>query len=279
MSSKAPFHSPLARLFGRLAAPAFAALMAGTLIAVPVAGHAEDATAKPAAAATFDKGQQDAIGAIVKDYLMQHPEVIRDALQELDRRDQEQAAADKKAALAQYATQLTDSKYQAVIGNPKGDVTLVEFFDYNCGYCKRAHADMKRLMDEDPNLRVVLKEFPVLGPGSVEAAQVAVVVNELAPEKYQAFFDELLMSRGEVNGARALAVAGDIGLDSAAIKARLDEPRVGEAINESYELAKALGINGTPTYILKDDVVVGAVGYDALKSKIKAVRQCGQTVC
>ncbi len=248
-----------------------AGLVCAGAIAVPATAGA-DQTA-------FDKGQQEAIGAIVKDYLMQHPEVVRDAMQELDRRQQVAEAEAKKANVAQYADLLFNSKRQVVLGNPEGDVTLVEFFDYNCGYCKRAHADMKRLMDEDKGLRVVLKEFPVLGPGSEEAAQVAVVVHQMAPEKYQAFFDELLMGRGEVNGARALAVATDIGLDPAAIKAKLKDPEVAATIGESYTLAQALGINGTPTYVMQGDVVVGAVGYDALKAKIKSVRDCGQATC
>lgn len=232
-----------------------------------------------AGAATFDAEQQDEIGAIVKEYLMQHPEVIRDAMVELDRRQQAADAEARKSAVAKSADLLFNSKHQVVLGNPDGDVTLVEFFDYNCGYCKRAHADMTRLLDEDKNLRIVLKEFPVLGPGSEEAAQVAVIVNEMAPDKYREFHDELLLSRGEVNGARALAVANDIGLDPAKIKARLKEPEIGQTISESYGLAQQLGINGTPSYVLKNEVVVGAVGYDTLKGKIDSVRACGSTTC
>ncbi len=249
----------------------FAAFLVAGLTAAPSLVRADQAS--------FDKTQQDAIGAIVKDYLMQHPEVIRDAMQELSRREQMAEAEAKKANVAKYADLLFNSKRQVVLGNPDGDVTLVEFFDYNCGYCKRAHADMKRLIEEDKGLRVVLKEFPVLGPGSEEAAQVAVVVHEMAPEKYQAFYDELLMGRGEVNGARALAVATDIGLDAAAIKTRLKDPEIAATIGESYTLAQALGINGTPTYVMQGDVIVGAVGYDTLKAKIKSVRDCGQATC
>lgn len=261
---------PLARrAFGRfgVAAAMAVALLAGT--AAP--SLADDAP--------FSAGQQEAIGGIVKDYLMAHPEVVREALQELQRRDQEAEEAAKRANLAKYEDQLFNSGKQVVLGNPDGDVTLVEFFDYNCGYCKRSHADMKRLLEEDKNLKIVLKEFPVLGQGSEEAAQVAVIVHEMAPEKYEAFHDELLMTRGEVNGARALAVAADIGLDADAVKARLKEPIIGETISESFGLAQALGINGTPTYVLKGDIVVGAVGYDTLKNKIKSVRECGKATC
>jgi len=237
------------------------------------------ATAVPAQAASFSESQQVEIGDLVKDYLMKNPEVIRDAMQELQRKEQSAEAEARKSGVAQHAEMLFNSKRHAVIGNPKGDVTLVEFFDYNCGYCKRAHADTQKLLDEDKGLRVILKEFPVLGQGSEEAAQVAVAVNMLAPDKYKAFYDELLMSRGAVDGARAMAVAVDIGLDKAAIQAQLKNPEIAATINESYGLAQALGINGTPSYVLHNDVVVGAVGYDALKEKIKSVRACGSVTC
>jgi protein-disulfide isomerase len=233
----------------------------------------------PAHAAEFSESQRSEIGAVVKEYLMQNPEVIRDAMQELQRKQEVAEAEARRSGVAKYADQLFNSKRHVVLGNPEGDVTLVEFFDYNCGYCKKAHADMEKLLDEDKGLRVILKEFPVLGQGSEEAAQVAVVVNKIAPDKYRAFYDELLMSRGQVDGARALAVAADLGLDKAAIQAQLKDPEVGATINESYALAQALGINGTPSYVLKDDVVIGAVGYDALKEKIKSVRECGAVSC
>lgn len=249
------------------------------LAGLVVAGALSFAAVPRAEAAGFDDGQRDEIGAIVKQYLMEHPEVIRDAMQELDRKEAAAAAEARKASVAKNSDLLFNSKRQVVLGNPTGDVTMVEFFDYNCGYCKKAHADMKRLLDEDTGLRIILKEFPVLGPGSEEAAAVAVIVNQMAPEKYMAFHDELLMSRGEVNGARALAVAADVGLDAEAIKAKLKEPEVGATINESYTLAQSLGINGTPSYVVQSDVVVGAVGYDNLKSKIKSVRACGSIAC
>jgi protein-disulfide isomerase len=250
-------------------AAAFAAL--ALTAAMPVA--------LPAQAASFSENQQTEIGDLVKDYLMKNPEVIRDAMEELQRKEQVAEAEARKTGVAKYADQLFNSPRHVVLGNPNGDVTLVEFFDYNCGYCKRAHADMQKLLDEDKGLRVILKEFPVLGQGSEEAAQVAIAVNKLAPEKYKAFYDELLMSRGAVDGARALAVAADQGLDKAAIQAHLKDPEVAATINESYSLAQALGINGTPSYVLQNDVVVGAVGYDALKEKIKSVRACGSVTC
>jgi protein-disulfide isomerase len=168
---------------------------------------------------------------------------------------------------------------QVVLGNPSGDVTLVEFFDYNCGYCRRAHADMTRLISEDGKLRVVLKEFPVLGPASMEAAQIAIAVNIIAPEKYGEFHDKMLADRAQASANRAIAVAESMGIDGAKLREAVKNDTVGKTIEEVYSMANALGLTGTPSYVLGDEVVVGAVGYDELKSKIDAVRACGSTVC
>ena len=159
------------------------------------------------------------------------------------------------------------------LGNPQGDVTFVEFFDYNCGYCKRALSDMTDLMKKDPKLKVVLKEFPVLGPGSVEAAQVAVAVRMQDPKKYLDFHQKLLLGRGQADKARALAVAKEVGLDIARIERDLKSDEVAKTLEESMKLAEALGLNGTPSYVIGNDVVIGAVGLAALSQKVQAARQ------
>jgi protein-disulfide isomerase len=121
----------------------------------------------------FTPTQRDAIGQIVREYLLRNPEVIRDAIAELESRSQEAQAQAQAAALRDDRDKIFNSPHDVVAGNPQGDVTLVEFFDFNCGYCKRALADVRELVKRDPKLRVVLKDFPVLGPGSAEAARVA----------------------------------------------------------------------------------------------------------
>ena len=165
----------------------------------------------------------------------------------------------------QYSQSLFTSSRQVVLGNPDGNVTFVEFFDYNCGYCKRAMDDMLTLMKDDAKLKVVLKEFPVLGPGSVEAAQVAVAVRmqDKTGKKYLEFHQKLLGGRGQADKARALAVAKDIGLDMGRLDKDLASPEVKATLQESFKLAEALGLNGTPSYVIGEDVVVGAVGLDA----------------
>jgi protein-disulfide isomerase len=219
------------------------------------------------------------VETIVRDYLLKNPEIIREALEELERREVAAANKARSEALSTVADILFNSTRQVELGNPEGDVTLVEFFDYNCGYCKRAMADMEKLLAEDDKLRVVLKEFPVLGQGSVEAAQVAVAVSRVAPEKYLDFHRVLMGARGQANKASALAAATEAGLDAAKVEAALGEAEVNNTIEEVYMLANRLGLTGTPSYVVGDEVVMGAVGYDQLKRKVSSMRNCGQATC
>jgi protein-disulfide isomerase len=230
----------------------------------------------PQESADLSADQQAQVEGIIKNYLIANPEVIRDAMNELQRREDAAAQAAQASAIADNKQLLFSSARQVVLGNPNGTDTLVEFFDYNCGYCKRAHADMKRLIQEDKNLKVVLKEFPVLGPGSVEAAQVGVAVNQLAPDRYFDFHDKLINEHGQANGERALAIAEEMGLDRAKLVQMMNSDEVKATINEVYDLANKLNLTGTPSYATAKEVVVGAVGYDALKAKIAEAR-CAET--
>ncbi len=236
--------------------------------------------AQPVAAQEFSAPQKSEIERIIKEYLVSHPEVLQEAIAELDKR---QAAADvekAKAAVTSNAETLFNSNRHVVLGNPKGDVTMVEFFDYNCGFCKRAMADMLEMLKDDPKLRIILKEFPVLGPGSVEAAKVAVAVRmqDKSGKKYLDFHQKLLGGRGQADKARALAVAKEVGMDMKRIDTDMASDEVKVSLEESLKLAETLGLNGTPSYIIGTDVVIGAVGLDALRSKISTAR-CGKTVC
>ncbi|MGA6998189.1 MAG: DsbA family protein, partial [Pseudolabrys sp.] len=217
---------------------------------------------------------------VVRDYLIAHPEVIQDAMAELDKRQTAADAEKHKVTIKDNAQTIFSSPRQVVLGNPDGNVTFVEFFDYNCGYCKRAMDDMLTLLKDDPKLKVVLKEFPVLGPGSVEAAQVAVAVRmqDKTGKKYLEFHQKLLGGRGQADKARALAVAKDIGLDMVRLEKDLASAEVKASLQENFKLAEALGLNGTPSYVIGDNVVVGAVGLDALKEKVNTSR-CGKPTC
>jgi protein-disulfide isomerase len=250
-------------------------LLAPVLFALALCG------APPAASAqSFSDTQRGDIETIVKNYLISHPEVLEEAMAELNKR---QAAADAEkheASVAENASAIFNSPRGVMLGNKDGDVTFVEFFDYNCGYCKRAMADMLDLMKTDPKLKVVLKEFPVLSPGSVEAAQVAVAVRMQDPsgKKYLDFHQKLLGGRGPADKAHALAAAKDAGLDMAKLEKDLASPEVKATIEENFKLAEAMGMNGTPSYVIGKQVVVGAIGLDGLKEKIGLAR-CGKATC
>jgi protein-disulfide isomerase len=229
----------------------------------------------PAQAQSFSPPQRTEIEKIIKDYLLAHPEVLQEAMSELEKKQQVAEAEKARSAIKNHSDALFNSPRQVVLGNPQGDVTFVEFFDYNCGYCKRALSDMTTLLNTDPKLKVVLKEFPVLGPGSVEAAQVAVAVRmqDKTGKKYLDFHQKLLGGRGQVDKAKALAAAKDAGLDVARIEKDMKSDEVSKTLEESMKLAEALGLNGTPSYVIGNDVVIGAVGLAGLTQKIQAARQ------
>jgi protein-disulfide isomerase len=233
------------------------------------------AAAVPARAQSFSDAQRGEIERIVKEYLVAHPEVLQEVIAEIEKRQNAAELEKQIAGVRQHKEVLFNSAHQVTLGNPKGNVTMVEFFDYNCGYCKRALPDMLQLLKTDPNLKVVLKEFPVLGPGSLEAAQVAVAarMQDATGEKYLDFHQRLLGGRGPADKARALAAAKDAGFDMARIEKDLASEEVQETLRETKDVADAIGLNGTPSYIIGSDVVVGALGYDVLKQKVDAARR------
>lgn len=233
----------------------------------------------PAMALTAE--QKAEFETLIKDYLIKNPEVIQEALIELDRRQRDAEMAARQKSLKDETEALYSSKFNAVIGNPNGDVTLIEFFDYNCGYCKRAVADLQKLVKEDPKLKVVLKDLPILSANSRDAAAVAVAVKAIVkPDIFWDFHSKLMAKSGAIGKAQALEVAQAVGVD----KARLEEEMgkldlVKQAFDESRRLADSLAMSGTPAYVLADDVVVGAVGYEQLKARIANVRKCGKNAC
>jgi protein-disulfide isomerase len=254
----------------------FARLLAACAFAATLAS----ATGAQAQDKPDGKLDRPAIEAIVKDYLLEHPEVIEDAINVLQERRATAEAEKQKQAVAANADQIISAPQNAVLGNPQGDVTIVEFFDYNCGYCKRALPDMLSLIGDDKQLKVVLKDYPILSPGSIEAATVALgVKKQFQGEKFLEFHKALLLSRGQVGKDRALEAAKEAGVDMKKLEADIAAQGVRTAIGENLRLGDKLGISGTPSYVLAGEIVSGAVGYDALKAKIDAVRQCGKTIC
>jgi len=242
----------------RLAVP----LAAAMLLAAPVAAPAQ----------TFSPDQRQQVESIIKEYLIAHPEVVQEVLAAVDKHQKDAEAQQQRATIRANNATLFNSPHQVVLGNPNGKIEMVEFFDYNCGFCKHALPDMVKLLDTNHDIKFVLKEFPVLGEGSVEAAKVAVAARMQDPKKYMQFHQKLLGGRGSADKARALAVAKEVGFDVARIERDMASEEVNTTIAEDMKLADALGINGTPSYVVGEDLVVGAVGFDELKKKIDAIK-------
>ncbi len=250
-------------------------LLLPALLALAVCG-----APKAASAQSFSDAQRSDIESIVRNYLVTHPEVLEEAMNELAKRQAAAEAKKHEQSIAENADKIFNSPRGVVLGNRDGDVTFVEFFDYNCGYCKRAMADMLDLLKNDGKLKVVLKEFPVLSQGSVEAAQVAIAVRMQDPsgKKYLDFHQKLLGGRGAADKARALAVAKEVGLDMDRLTKDMASPEVSATIEENMKLAEAMGMNGTPSYVIGKQIVVGAVGLEGLKEKI-GIARCGKAAC
>jgi protein-disulfide isomerase len=188
----------------------------------------------------------------------------------LDKKQQEADAAKASTTIKDNNATLFNSPHQVVLGNPQGKVQIVEFFDYNCGFCKRALTDMLDLIRDNPKLKVVLKEMPILGPGSVEAARVAIAVRmqDGGGAKSLDFHRRLLGGRGRADKDVALAAARDAGLDMTRIETDMASDEVQATLAESLQIARTLSINGTPGYVIGNSIISGAAGYNVLKARL-----------
>jgi protein-disulfide isomerase len=261
---------PFRALAGSLTGSFAKILAAGSLLAIVTAGT-------PALA--LDDSEKKEMGDFIREYLIQNPEVLVEAQTALEAKQQAQRTEQSSQAVAQYKDEIFNSPTDITLGNPKGDVTVVEFFDYNCGYCKHALSDMNTMLKTDKNIRFVLKEFPILGPDSVAAHRVANAVRLLAPAKYPEFHQQLLGGQDHASEDTAMAVAKGLGLDEAAIRKSMTDHPIDDQVRKTYQLANAIGITGTPTYVIGNEAVFGAVGLDSLEEKIANVRSCGKASC
>ena len=236
------------------------------------------AARQPAPVADVAAIDAETLNPLIESYLMSDPKILQRMSVALDSTLKTESEAQASTAIASMQDKIFNDPGQVVLGNPEGDVTLVEFFDYNCGYCRAALPDLATLLAEDPNLKVILKEFPILSNESIDAARVAVQVGE-ADVDYWTFHEALFSSRGQVVKAVALAAAGDLGLSPVALELDMGSPKVADTIQNSYEIAKALNITGTPTYIIGNEIIPGAIGIDELRTRITNMRACGQAQC
>lgn len=201
----------------------------------------------------------------VRAYLMEQPEIIIEAVNQLEARQQEQAAQADLALVSDNQEALFDDGYSFVGGNPDGDITLVEFLDYKCHYCRKAHEEVAKMLETDGNIRLVVKEFPILGEQSFLASQFAIAVKQIAGgEVYKAMNDSLMTFPGEFSMPTLTRLAQTYGLDMAEIEVRMNSPEVAAEIQKTRELAQQMRITGTPTFILQDEMLRGYLPFDQM---------------
>lgn len=259
-------------------------LSLGMLAVGYVAGRPELANAtatenaQPVAAASAP-GEREGIETIVRDYLLANPELLIEMQQALETKQQEQQRLANLEVIESARADIFNAEYDGSVGNPNGKTTIVEFYDYNCGYCKRAQDDMLALTEADPELRFVLKEFPILGPDSTKAHVVSMAFRALMPEKYADFHNQLIGAPGRATEDAAIRIAVALGADEAALREEMKNPAIAAAFEKTYELANRLAITGTPSYVVGNEVVFGALGRDVLAQKIADARAAeGQPV-
>ncbi|MEX0347208.1 MAG: DsbA family protein [Rhizobiaceae bacterium] len=222
---------------------------------------------------------RSAVELIVREYLLTNPEIMLEVQTALETKQRIEEKLAQTTTITEQSDEIFNAPYDGLVGNPEGNVTVVEFFDYNCGFCKRAMADMDEMVKQDPNLRFVLKEFPILGQESQKAHVVSMAFRALHPDKYADFHRGLLNTPGRAGEEKALRIALELGADEEAMRAEMANPEIQNAFAKTYQLASALSITGTPSYVVGDEVVFGALGRDVLTEKVANFRACESTVC
>jgi protein-disulfide isomerase len=235
----------------------------GALVAVALVAPSQESRA-------LDPADKEAIEQIVRDYLRAHPEVIQEAMDELRRRQEEQRLAELRKLIDAHSDALRNDPDSVVGGNPDGDVTVVEFFDYNCGYCKRSYPIVRKMLQDDDNIRLVYKEFPILGPVSLTASRAAIASR--AQGKYKIFHNALMELRASLTEERLMQIAAEVGLDLDQLKEDMKAPEVDKIIRRNHQLAQTLQINGTPTFIIGDNLAPGYIEMGQFQSMVEEAR-------
>ena len=218
----------------------------------------------------FSDNQREEIEQIVRDYLIENPKVLEEMIAALEEERRVEAAANAQEGIRENSDALFSPDPVFVAGNPDGDVTVVEFFDYRCGYCRAAVDGIRKLLEEDGNVRLVLKEYPVLGPASLEAAQAAMAAARQG--KYVEFHWALMELDEPINNDSIMRVAGQLGLDLNRLQEDMESDEIAVQLGENIQLAGELGINGTPNFIFGDTIVPGAIPYEAMVDYVKQAR-------
>ncbi len=238
------------------------ALLAG-LMAAPV-GAQDDQASK------FSPAEEDAIRQLVRDYLLANPEVLMEAAQVYRERQQEIQQQQAREALVSRREELDQDPDSPVLGNPDGDVVVVEFFDYRCPYCVRVAEPLREAVEDDGNIRLVMKEFPILGPESMVAARMALAAEKQG--KYEELHFAMMTVSGKLTEAKAFKIAEKIDLDMDQLRRDMEAPEIDAMLQRNFALAQALQINGTPAFVIGDEVVRGAIDMTTLRQIVGQTR-------
>jgi len=224
-----------------------------------------------AAASVVATPDKVALGKSIREYLMANPEVLVEAMQELERKQDSQRDTQASKAIQEHREGLLSDPESPIAGNPQGDVTIVEFSDYQCPYCKRAHAAVKSVLAADGKVRLVFKDLPILGEPSRIAALAALAAK--AQNKHLAMHNALMEFGGKLDRDKIMEIAGSVGLDVAQLQKDMDDPKLKAMIERNMELAQALGVRGTPAFVIGKQFVPGAVDAGTLKQMIADARK------
>lgn len=235
------------------------------------------ALAAPASAfdlQSMSDAERQAFRAEIRAYLLDNPEVIMEAVAVLEQRDAADKAHMDSALIDANSEALFSDPNSWVGGNPQGDVTLVEFLDYRCGYCRKAHDEVAKLIETDGNIRFIVKDFPILGPDSTRSSQFAIAVHQLAgDEAYHAAGEALIKLKGSPEKPVLRRLAETLGLDADAVLDRMDSDEVATVIAANHGLGANMQINGTPTFVLGDQMLRGYLPLDGMRAKLKDIRE------
>lgn len=232
------------------------------------------ATTAPLVAQDMTDAERSAFRDEVRAYLLENPEVLIEAMTALEAKQQAEQANNDLTLLRDNSEEIFRDPASWAGGNLEGDITLVEFVDYRCGYCRKAHDEVAELVQSDGNIRFVLKEYPILGEESLVASRFAIAVRQLAgDEAYKQAHDTLIAFRGDINTDTLSRLASDMGLDSAAILARMDAPEVTAVIEANHALATKLDVSGTPTFVIDQTMVRGYVPLDGMRQIVDGQRK------
>lgn len=211
-----------------------------------------------------------AIRKIVRDYLHENPEVIIEALREYERREEEARQAEQAAAMQEYVSELNNDPASPDNGAVNADVTLIEFFDYQCGYCKQMFPALADLMESDRNLKVIFKELPILGPASTFASHAALASRKQG--KYLEFHTAMMQLRGKLTETAVMDAAHEVGLDTTQLVADMRDPAIREHLDRNRQIAEAIGVTGTPAMVIGTTLVPGALDKSGLTRLIEKIR-------